>query len=296
MEDGEQSPGRGPEPPAGRTGADGARPPLVAVVAYLLPAVTVVAAGCGGGPRPSTAPVGVGWSQEGTASWYGPGFHGRHTASGEVYDMDGMTAAHRTLPFGTWVRVVNRGNGRTARVRITDRGPFRKGRIIDLSRAAARELGMLAAGTARVRVEVVALPPEATCRLVQVGSFRDRENAEELAKRLRGGGVPVRLEPGPRSMTRVVVGPYPDARSARRAAAEHDGILRDCPRWGKGEAGRPGTGLSGLGQRAERWHSPGPEPRVGLRSPHHSTRPVRSGWRSPLERLGFEPAPRRRSP
>lgn len=223
--------------------------------------VVVLAAGCGGGPRPSTAPVSVGWSQEGVASWYGPGFHGRRTASGEVYDMDGMTAAHRTLPFGTWVRVVNRENGRAARVRITDRGPFREGRIIDLSRAGARELGMLGSGTARVRLEVVAVPSDAECRLVQVGSFRERANAEELAERLRSAGVPVRLEPGPRAMTRVVLGPYPDVRSARRAARDHDGIVKDCPGARRSDATRygtthSGTRLSGLATSAGVWLLP----------------------------------------
>jgi rare lipoprotein A len=96
-----------------------------------------------------------GWTQEGVASWYGEDYHGRLTASGEVYDMEAMTAAHRTLPFGTVVRVENQANGRNAEVRITDRGPFIGGRIIDLSRRAARELGMLESGVARARITIV---------------------------------------------------------------------------------------------------------------------------------------------
>lgn len=94
--------------------------------------------------------------QRGGASWYGPGFHGRRTASGERYDMHAMTAAHRTLPFGTWVRVHSLVNGREVDVRITDRGPFIRSRVIDVSRGAAEALGMLGLGFK----EVVLLVPE----------------------------------------------------------------------------------------------------------------------------------------
>lgn len=97
------------------------------------------------------------FSEEGEASWYGPGFAGRLTASGEVFDPAEMTAAHKTLPFGTLVRVTNLHNGRSAIVRINDRGPFKPGRIIDLSREAARSVGMLGSGTARVRVDVLSV-------------------------------------------------------------------------------------------------------------------------------------------
>ena len=89
----------------------------------------------------------------GIASWYGAAHHGRRTASGEIFDMNAMTAAHRTYPFGTRVRVTDLATGRTVVVRINDRGPFVRGRIIDLSRAAAARLGIVQAGTARVRVE-----------------------------------------------------------------------------------------------------------------------------------------------
>jgi rare lipoprotein A len=91
----------------------------------------------------------------GTASWYGLPFHGRKTASGETYDMNGLTCAHRTFPFGTLLLVTNLGNGRTVTVRVTDRGPFVSGRIVDLSRGAAAALGMLDTGTARVSLKVV---------------------------------------------------------------------------------------------------------------------------------------------
>jgi rare lipoprotein A len=89
------------------------------------------------------------------ASWYGPGFHGRKTASGERFDMDGLTAAHKTLPFGTKVRVTNPGTGQSVVVRINDRGPFVRGREIDVSRGAAKALGMLGSGVAQVRIEVL---------------------------------------------------------------------------------------------------------------------------------------------
>ncbi|MBL8251957.1 MAG: septal ring lytic transglycosylase RlpA family protein [Candidatus Competibacter sp.] len=94
-------------------------------------------------------------SQIGTASWYGPGFHGRPTASGERFNQNQMTAAHRRLPLGTRVKVTNLQNGRNIEVRINDRGPYRGGRIIDLSKAAAKRLAMHSSGVARVRVETI---------------------------------------------------------------------------------------------------------------------------------------------
>jgi rare lipoprotein A len=96
-----------------------------------------------------------GYTESGLASWYGYPYHGRSSASGEVYDMEGLTAAHQTLPFNTLVRVVNLENDMSVQVRITDRGPFVDGRIIDLSRAAARSIGVIEPGTARVRLEVI---------------------------------------------------------------------------------------------------------------------------------------------
>lgn len=92
---------------------------------------------------------------EGRASWYGPGFAGRRTANGEIFDPSQLTAAHKTLPFGTQVRVTNLNNGRSILVRINDRGPFKPGRIIDLSRAAAEQIGMIGSGTAPVQLELM---------------------------------------------------------------------------------------------------------------------------------------------
>ncbi len=97
--------------------------------------------------------------QRGEASWYGPGFHGRTTANGEKYDMNAMTAAHRTLPFGTLVKVTNVANGKSVVVRINDRGPYCGDRIIDLSKAAAQAIGMLKTGTAEVRIIEVGYEP-----------------------------------------------------------------------------------------------------------------------------------------
>jgi len=114
-------------------------------------AVILLALGCARGPRPQYP----GGAQYGLASWYGRDFNGRPTASGEIFDMYGYTAAHRSLPFGTRVRVTNEANGRSVVVRINDRGPWVEGRILDLSYAAAKQLGMLEAGVIRVRLEVL---------------------------------------------------------------------------------------------------------------------------------------------
>ncbi len=97
----------------------------------------------------------VGRSYRGQASWYGPGFHGRRTANGEVFNQNAMTAAHKTLPFGTKVQVTNLRNGRSVVVRINDRGPFTRGRIVDLSAGAARVIGLKSSGIAPVKVEVL---------------------------------------------------------------------------------------------------------------------------------------------
>ena len=125
--------------------------------------------------------------QTGLASWYGPDFHGKSTSNKEIYNMFDMTAAHNTLPFGTYVMVTNLENGRAATVRINDRGPFVGNRIIDLSYAAARVLGMIGPGTARVKLEVLKdiSPSRGGAWSVQVGSFISRDNASRLADALR---------------------------------------------------------------------------------------------------------------
>jgi rare lipoprotein A len=125
--------------------------------------------------------------QTGTASWYGGEFHGRPTSSREVYDMNDLTAAHNTLPLGTFVAVTNLNNGRSVVVRVNDRGPFVKNRVIDLSYAAARAIDMIGPGTAPVRIEVLpglSPPPAALGFSVQTGSFVRRENAEAVRREL----------------------------------------------------------------------------------------------------------------
>src|SRR5258707_14571220 len=109
-------------------------------------------------PTPAAA-ARPGHTETGIASWYGNPYHGRRTASGEIYDMEQLTAAHPTLPFQTFIEVTNLDNGKRVTVRITDRGPFAKGRILDLSHAAARAIEMLGPGTARVRLKVIKAPP-----------------------------------------------------------------------------------------------------------------------------------------
>lgn len=135
---------------------------------------------------PPASPGFISGVQTGIASWYGHPFHGRRTANGEVYDMDGETAAHRSLPFNTIVRVDNLDNNKQTTVRINDRGPFVKGRIIDLSRKAAREIDMIGPGTARVRVTIVGRTARVRDQAytVQVGSFRSQANAAKLHSRL----------------------------------------------------------------------------------------------------------------
>jgi rare lipoprotein A len=139
-----------------------------------------------------------GFRQRGVASWYGDDFQGKKTSSGEIYDMYALTAAHKTLPLGTYVRVHNLENNRQVELRINDRGPFVRGRIIDLSYTAAKQIGIVEAGTARVEVVALATPAEAdggTPRYkpvdlyagsftFQVGAFVNRQNAERLAARL----------------------------------------------------------------------------------------------------------------
>ena len=126
-------------------------------------AVLVMIAGCA---RPRAVPEGpappIAYEERGYASWYGRAHHGLRTASGEPYDMNRMTAAHRTLPFGTWIRVENLDNHRTVEVRINDRGPFVDQRILDLSHAAARVIGAIGPGLVPIRLRVIGTRPPRT--------------------------------------------------------------------------------------------------------------------------------------
>lgn len=178
--------------------------PLLLAIALLFPA-------CGRRKRvaPALAPR-VGAEETGIASWYGHPYHGRASASGEIYDMEQLTAAHRTLPFGTLVRVENLANGLSVEVRINDRGPFAGGRIIDLSHAAARQIRMLGPGTAQVRLRILALAQAdpASYYAVQIGAFLDRASADRLRASMqeRYGAALLLRRDGDPTLWRVVVG------------------------------------------------------------------------------------------
>ncbi|WP_457560850.1 septal ring lytic transglycosylase RlpA family protein [Caminibacter sp.] len=128
--------------------------------------------------------VPIGWTQEGIASWYGPDFHGKYTSNGEVYNMYAYTAAHKTLPMNTIVKVTNLNNGKSVIVRINDRGPFVKGRIIDLSYAAGKKIGLDVTGTAPVKITVIGFKGKNYVNgyRVQIGAFINKKGAEKLSK------------------------------------------------------------------------------------------------------------------
>jgi len=130
-----------------------------------------------------------GWEQVGIASWYGKDFHGKPTASGEIYNMYGLSAAHRTLPLGTRVKVTNLSTGRHLVVTINDRGPFVRPRIIDMSYGAARRLGMVETGLVMVRIKVIEVPFRSTSMYtIQFGAFKDIVNARDMVKCLEDMG------------------------------------------------------------------------------------------------------------
>jgi rare lipoprotein A len=153
----------------------------VAFAAFLL--VQLLAVACSGNRKPASVPPTLGVPMErGVASWYGPKFNGKMTASGERYDMNALTAAHPSLPFGTKIGVRNTRTGREVMVTVNDRGPYSKNRIIDLSYAAAKEVGVVGPGTASVEIYLVpatGAPPRFT---VQVGAFSEPEKAIALQR------------------------------------------------------------------------------------------------------------------
>jgi len=172
-----------------------------------------------------TIPSAHGFSEAGYASWYGKDFHGRPTANGEKYNMYGMTAAHKLLPFNTKVRVTNLENGKSIVVRINDRGPFVKNRIIDLTYTAAKAIDMIGPGTAKVHVESLTKVPQtpkgdlAGRFYIQVGAFGKEANASNLCTKLKseGYGCTKRFMNN-RNLWRVLVGPYstlPKAKNIR---------------------------------------------------------------------------------
>jgi len=176
-------------------------------------------------PQPSSRALAVplGYSEEGLASWYGIPYHGRHAADGEIYDMETLVAAHRVLPFNTWLMVTNLANNKAVKVRIIDRGPFVSGRIIDLSKAAARQIELLGPGVGRVRLEVIAAPvniPSDDFYGVQVGAFSVRENAEHarLLYAQRYVDTQLAVKQGSVDMWRVIVGRETSVDAAQRLA------------------------------------------------------------------------------
>jgi len=197
--------------------------------------------------RPAEQPD---YDEVGQASWYGSQHHGRPTSTGERFDMNALTAAHKTLPLPSLVEVTNRANGRRVILRVNDRGPFVDSRIIDLSRAAAEELGLLSQGVGEVRVRYVGRAPrtgggmamqradttlaarptpdsppttpipavsEAATYWVQAGAFSDRRAAKRIADRLGERASVQDIRSDGRSLFRVIVGPWPDANAAEQA-------------------------------------------------------------------------------
>ena len=166
--------------------------------------------------------------EAGEASWYGPDFHGRQTANGERYDMNGLTAAHRTLPFNTIVLVENLDNGKTVEVRINDRGPFAKDRIIDLSKGAAEKVDMIGPGTANVRIYLIegeALPEDLKRAkyTVQLGSYETQELAEQKASEIRSSYVQ-EVEVDGKKVFRIYFGDFYDAKIAQEALTRLEGL------------------------------------------------------------------------
>jgi rare lipoprotein A len=162
--------------------------------------------------------------EQGTASWYGVPFNGRRAANGEIFDMNTLVAAHRTLPFGTILRVTNLTNGREVEVRVIDRGPFVGDRILDLARAAAVSLDMIGTGTAPVRIEMLSGPSPAGGEFtVQIGAFADRANAEQLRDRLLTHYQPIFIQDydAPTGhFYRVRVGRAPSTDAAQQLGAQ----------------------------------------------------------------------------
>jgi len=177
-------------------------------------------------PTPAPAPLSA---RIGVASWYGPGFNGRPTASGEIYNQEDLTAASATLPLGTEVVVTNLENGRSIALRINDRGPFVKGREIDLSHRAAGILGIVRPGTARVRIDVVRAPSPRSLGaatggyFVQVGAFAQAADAERLRRRLAADYSDVSVEElgaGDRRFYRVRMGSFDTRDQAQQRALQ----------------------------------------------------------------------------
>lgn len=193
-------------------------------VAAVAVALAVSAGGCSWF-RKAPAPIAPeeGATQIGVASWYGPGFHGRRTANGEIYDQHGLTAAHRTLPHHTWVRVTNLTNGQTVQVRINDRGPYVDDRVIDLSYGAAQRIGMIGSGIAPVEIEVLEPGPAKMIYVTNPAPLPVRATAR-AAPAPRPAVVAAASPADGAAQYRVHAGVYADYDVARRAQRRLDGV------------------------------------------------------------------------
>lgn len=209
--------------------------PMNRALVCVLAATALVFTGCGK-KRARVAPMAAapsrsarrnpppqpGTTERGLASWYGHPYHGRPAADGEIYDMETLVAAHRTLPFQTMVRVRNLANDKTVDVRIIDRGPFVDGRIIDLSHAAAKQIDLIGPGVGQVELTVLAPPvnPEPALFAVQVGAYREKANADRELEAMNayGGAVSV-MRPGNPPVWRVIAGRENSQEAAENLAA-----------------------------------------------------------------------------
>jgi rare lipoprotein A len=206
-----------------------------ALAVLILIVMSVFDAGCGrkhhrtSAPAPRTprtipSAIAPGYTEEGIASWYGIPFNGRPAADGEIFDMETLVAAHRTLPFNTWLRVTNLQNDKSVNVRVIDRGPFVNGRILDLSKAAARDIGLLGPGIGKIRLEVISAPPDRPMNdfyAVQIGAFAVRANAEQAREKFasRFGAAYIAVKEGRTPLWRVLVGDEPSIDAARQIAS-----------------------------------------------------------------------------
>jgi peptidoglycan lytic transglycosylase len=195
--------------------------------------LVALAAGCSSpAPKPVYFPgYPIGYVEQGTASWYGPGFHGNKTANGERYDMHKLTAAHRTLPLGSIAVVRSATTGKEVTIRINDRGPFAKGRVLDLSYAGARTLGMIGQGTDQIELRVIGFQGRASDMgflRVQIGSFAEPQNATTLLQRAQriypGGRIQAVDLPNGRRY-RVQVGEFKTETQAESAATKLEADL-----------------------------------------------------------------------
>ncbi|WP_286036836.1 septal ring lytic transglycosylase RlpA family protein [Vibrio sp. SCSIO 43136] len=159
-----------------------------------------------------------GFTEKGIASWYGKKFHGHQTSNGEIYDMYSMSAAHKTLPIPSYVKVTNTDNGKTTIVRVNDRGPFHEGRIIDLSYAAAYKLGVIATGTANVEIEYISVeksndnPHKPSHQyVIQVAASKHKERAQSLAQEMSKTLETKSFTEKSGKVYRIFVGPLTDA-------------------------------------------------------------------------------------